>query len=90
MQKMKTIRPIDSKQRILLRTDERTQGQGDSDNPPKFSIENGQGANILNILPFLASQWGINSRTRSPENRDHLYTDIKRPAKYYDFLFVSF
>ena len=32
---------------------------------------------------------GLNSRTRSPENRDDLYTDFQRPTKFYDFLCVS-
>ena len=44
MQKMKTIRPIGSEQRIPLRTDGRADGRGESDNPPKFSIENCRGA----------------------------------------------
>ena len=38
------ICPIDSEQRIPLRTDGRTHGRGESDNPPKFSIENCRGA----------------------------------------------
>ena len=38
------IRPIDSEQRIPLRTDGRTDGRGESDNPPKFSIKNCRGA----------------------------------------------
>ena len=40
MQKIKMICPIDSEQRTPLRTD----GRGESDNPPKFSIENSRGA----------------------------------------------
>ena len=31
---------------------------------------------VLKIWPFLTSQSDMNSRTRSPENRDHLHTDI--------------
>ena len=28
--------------------------------------------------------------TRSPENGDHLHTDIKRPAKFYEIHYISF
>ena len=34
---------------------------------------------ILNIWPFLTSQWGRTSKTTLPENRAHLHTDTKRP-----------
>ena len=48
MQKIQMIRPIDSEQRNPLRmhgrTHARTHGRGESDNPPKFSIENCRGA----------------------------------------------
>ena len=47
MQKIKMICPIDSEQRIPLHTHGRTDTQGESDNPPKFSIENCRGAIII-------------------------------------------
>ena len=31
---------------------------------------------VLKIWPFMTSQSDMNSRTKSPENRDHLHTDI--------------
>ena len=31
---------------------------------------------VLKIWPFLTTQSDMNSRTRSPENRDNLHTDI--------------
>ena len=43
MPKMKTIRPIDSKQRIPLRMDGCMHGRGESDNALKFSIKNCDG-----------------------------------------------
>ena len=41
--------------------------------------------NFLKICPFLTSQSDMNSRWRSPENRDHLHTD-----KFHEILFISF
>ena len=36
---------------------------------------------------YLSWPWSdMNSRTRSPEHRDHLHIDIKRPAKFHEIL----
>ena len=37
---------------------------------------------VLKIWPFLTSQSDMNSRTKSPENRDHPHTDTTIPASF--------
>ena len=38
---------------------------------------------------FLASQWGMTSRTKLTEYMHHLHIDIKRPAKYHEILCIN-
>ena len=57
MQKIKVIRPIGSGQRnnrvVSLRTDGRTDRRGESDKPPKFSIEKLPGGKNYECLLML-------------------------------------
>ena len=45
---------------------------------------------MFKMWPFLTSQWGMPSCTRSSDNRLHLHTDIKRLANFHEICCISF